>query len=172
MLPKTTDSKGRVTLGPKFANRAVLIEAVDDTEVRVIAARIIPERELWLHQNEASDKYRLLLEGAAFGDAHGFEAVWTPEARRQYDTLEKQGKGGRARGLFKQVRKAIRLLLNDPRHPGLQTHPFRSLENPYRKDDKVFEAYAQNKTPAAYRIFWCYGPGQQQITIIAITAHP
>jgi natural product biosynthesis luciferase-like monooxygenase protein len=27
----------------------------------------------------ARDKYRLLLEGAKFADAHGFEAVWTPE---------------------------------------------------------------------------------------------
>ncbi len=27
----------------------------------------------------ASDKYRLLLEGARFADRHGFEAVWTPE---------------------------------------------------------------------------------------------
>ena len=27
----------------------------------------------------AADKYRLLLEGARFADAHGFEAVWTPE---------------------------------------------------------------------------------------------
>ena len=27
----------------------------------------------------ATDKYRLLLEGAKFADAHGFEAVWTPE---------------------------------------------------------------------------------------------
>jgi len=26
-----------------------------------------------------SDKYQLLLDGARFGDAHGFEAVWTPE---------------------------------------------------------------------------------------------
>ncbi|WP_428268383.1 MupA/Atu3671 family FMN-dependent luciferase-like monooxygenase [Haliangium sp.] len=31
-------------------------------------------------ENESSaDKYRLLLEGAKFGDANGFEAVWTPE---------------------------------------------------------------------------------------------
>ncbi|MBL9079374.1 MAG: LLM class flavin-dependent oxidoreductase [Planctomycetes bacterium] len=27
----------------------------------------------------ASDKYRLLLDGARFADQHGFEAVWTPE---------------------------------------------------------------------------------------------
>ena len=28
---------------------------------------------------EAAAKYRLLLEGAKFGDANGFKAVWTPE---------------------------------------------------------------------------------------------
>jgi len=28
---------------------------------------------------ETGNKYRLLLEGAKFADAHGFEAVWTPE---------------------------------------------------------------------------------------------
>ena len=27
----------------------------------------------------AADKYRLLIEGARFADANGFEAVWTPE---------------------------------------------------------------------------------------------
>jgi natural product biosynthesis luciferase-like monooxygenase protein len=29
--------------------------------------------------SDAEDKYRLLLEGAKFADAHGFAAVWTPE---------------------------------------------------------------------------------------------
>ena len=28
---------------------------------------------------DAGDKYRLLIEGAKFGDRHGFSAVWTPE---------------------------------------------------------------------------------------------
>jgi len=36
----------------------------------------------------------------------------------------------------------------------------------------VFEAYAESKTPAAYRIFWYDGPGKNEITIIAITPHP
>lgn len=36
----------------------------------------------------------------------------------------------------------------------------------------VFESYAQNKTPEAYRIFWFYGPGKSVITIPAITPHP
>ena len=30
-------------------------------------------------QEAADNKYKLLLEGAKFGDAHGFAAVWTPE---------------------------------------------------------------------------------------------
>ncbi len=34
----------------------------------------------WGHDDAASaDKYRLLLEGARYADAHGFRAVWTPE---------------------------------------------------------------------------------------------
>lgn len=36
----------------------------------------------------------------------------------------------------------------------------------------VFESYAQNKTPGAYRIFWTYGPSKAEITILAITPHP
>jgi hypothetical protein len=38
--------------------------------------------------------------------------------------------------------------------------------------EEVFEAYAENKTPAAYRIFWHYGPKKGQISVVAITAHP
>ena len=48
---KTTDNKGRVALGPKFANRAVIIEPIDEVEVRIILARVIPEREAWLYEN-------------------------------------------------------------------------------------------------------------------------
>ena len=44
--------------------------------------------------------------------------------------------------------------------------------NPFAPKEPVFEAYAENQTPGAYRIFWCYGPDKKQITIIAITPHP
>ena len=36
----------------------------------------------------------------------------------------------------------------------------------------VFEACAQNQTPGAFRVFWCYGPRKGDISIIAITPHP
>ena len=29
-----------------------------------------------------------------------------------------------------------------------------------------------NNTASAYRVFWFYGPGNNTITIVAITAHP
>lgn len=71
---------------------------------------------------------------------------------------------------YKAVCKAIRLLSQNPRHPSLQTHEFTDLKGP--NGEKVFEAYAEQRTPAAYRIFWYYGPEPKQITIIAITPHP
>jgi hypothetical protein len=48
---KSTDSKGRVTLGGHFANRAVIVEHRSDDEVVVRLARVIPEREVWLYEN-------------------------------------------------------------------------------------------------------------------------
>jgi hypothetical protein len=71
---------------------------------------------------------------------------------------------------YKAVSKSLKLLAADPRHPGLSTHEFTSLKGPNK--EKVFEAYAEQKTPAAYRIFWYYGPEKNQITIISITPHP
>jgi hypothetical protein len=114
-----------------------------------------------------------------------FKTVWTPEAARNFRELEeaasaaranrrtkKQTKSSKAEGLFKQVHETIMKLEQNPRHPGLNTHAYNGIPNPYDKNQKVFEAYAQNKIPGAYRIFWCYGPEKQQITILAITPHP
>ncbi len=71
---------------------------------------------------------------------------------------------------LKAVRKTLGFLEGNPRHPSLNTHKYSSFEGP--DGEEVFEAYAENRTPAAYRVFWYYGPGKKQITIIAITAHP
>ena len=114
-----------------------------------------------------------------------YEAVWTEEAASAYEALRdaaaaafearqrsKRSKATKAEGLFKQVHKCVTQLLSNPRHPGLHTHVFQSLDHPYEKDGKVFEAYVQNRTSGAYRLFWCYGPDNQQITILAITPHP
>jgi hypothetical protein len=95
-----------------------------------------------------------------------FRLLFTVEAKENLRNLESN------RGLAKRlkaVRKALGLLESNPRHPGLQTHEFTSLSGP--RGEKVFEAYAEQSTPAASRIFWIYGPGKNEITIIAITPH-
>jgi len=72
--------------------------------------------------------------------------------------------------ILKAVRKTLGFMETNLRHPPLNTHEFTSLKGP--NGEKVFEAYVQQKTPAAYRIFWYYGPARKQITIVAITPHP
>jgi hypothetical protein len=114
-----------------------------------------------------------------------FKFKWTAEADAAYCLLKakaeatllsrqrkKKAKASKAEGLFKQVHKALSLLQQNPKHPGLRTHEYHTISNPYDSSQKVFEAYAQNKTPGAYRIFWCYGRDKDEITIIAISPHP
>ena len=96
------------------------------------------------------------------------------EAQKAFENRKKNKitKSSKQEGLFKQVRKTLEYLSENPRHPSLNTHEYNSIPNPFHKDQKVFEAYIQNNTPGAYRVFWCYGPNQTDITIIAITPHP
>ena len=56
------------------------------------------------------------------------------------------------------------------KHPSLNTHLYDELIGP--NGEKVFESYAQNRTPGAYRIFWHYGPGPRIITILEVCPHP
>jgi len=72
--------------------------------------------------------------------------------------------------ILKAVRKTLGFMETNLRHPSLNTHEFTSLKG--ADGEKVFEAYAQQKTPGAYRIFWHYGPKENQLTIITITPHP
>jgi len=50
-VTKTVDSKGRLVLGKRFANRTVLIREIDDTEIVITMAQVIPAREAWLFDN-------------------------------------------------------------------------------------------------------------------------
>lgn len=71
---------------------------------------------------------------------------------------------------YQAVKKAIVFLSRNPRYPGLQTHIFYSIKGP--SGQKIFEAYAQQNTPSAYRIFFYDGPHKKDITIFAIIPHP
>jgi len=43
---RSVDSKGRLTLGEAYANRAVIVEERQDGELLIKPARVIPETEL------------------------------------------------------------------------------------------------------------------------------
>lgn len=98
-----------------------------------------------------------------------FELRFTPSAS---ETLKDLEKNPAKTGLVKQIKKSLGYLQINPKHPSLNTHEYASISHPFSLKEKVFEAYAQNNTPSAYRIFWCYGPEKKQVTIIAITPHP
>ena len=52
MTTKTADSKGRVALGKAFANSPVMIHWISPIEARVVRARVVPESEAWLWDNQ------------------------------------------------------------------------------------------------------------------------
>ena len=71
---------------------------------------------------------------------------------------------------LKKVRKCLGYLQSNPKHPSLETHEYTSMQG--ENGEKVWEAYAENRTSAAWRVFWYYGPAKGEITIVAVTAHP
>jgi len=72
--------------------------------------------------------------------------------------------------ILKAVNKTLAYMETNLRHPSLNTHEYENFEGPHR--EKIFEAYAQQKTPGAYRVFWYYGPEKNMISITAIIPHP
>ncbi|MCZ6452521.1 MAG: hypothetical protein O6837_04940 [Deltaproteobacteria bacterium] len=96
-----------------------------------------------------------------------FSLKFTHTANRQRQQLESDNSQEKR---LKAVRKTLGLIQQDPRYPSLNTHEYITMRG--ANGEKVFESYAENKTPAAFRIFWHYGPNRGEITIIAITPHP
>ena len=72
--------------------------------------------------------------------------------------------------LYKKLGKALKHLSHNPRHPGLESHEISSLTKRYGMN--VWQSYLENRTPGAGRIFWVYGPGRKDITVIGLEPHP
>ena len=69
----------------------------------------------------------------------------------------------------KKLVKTLRLLQNNPRHNGLQTHEIEILSKRYGM--KIWQSYLENNKPAAGSIFCIYYP-TGSITIIGLEPHP
>ena len=94
------------------------------------------------------------------------------------ETLDNLEKSPSLKGVLKQVRKTLGYLETDLRSKSLLNHEFESLTRRYGR--KVFEAYAQQHTPGAYRVYWHYGDDELDengkripiITVIDLIPHP
>lgn len=71
---------------------------------------------------------------------------------------------------FKKLLKCFNHLKNNPKHPGLKTHEIDTLSN--KAGFKIWQSYIENNTPAAGRVFWAYGPGKNEISILGFEPHP
>ena len=96
-----------------------------------------------------------------------FDLVFTECADEQMDELETSKD---KKIVLKAVNKILGFMETNLRHPSLHTHKYDEMKGP--NGEEVYESYAQNKTPGAYRIFWHYGPGKKKITILEICPHP
>lgn len=96
-----------------------------------------------------------------------FRIIFTDHSLSQLTSLKSDPA---KKGVAKAVIKSIVLMTHNLKHPSLNTHKFDALSGP--NGEVIFETYAQNKTPGAYRIFWYYGPEKLQITVIEICPHP
>jgi hypothetical protein len=70
MAVKMVDKKARVSLPKHFADHLVIIEQVDETEVRITKAKAIPEREMWLQKNP--EALGMVLQGLEEAEAAQF----------------------------------------------------------------------------------------------------
>ena len=97
-----------------------------------------------------------------------------PEISDLWNDLTSRYDGGKLswseQTTFKKLVKAFELLRNNPRHVGLRSHDIDQLSKRYGK--KVWQSYLENRKPAAGRIYWVYGPGRKEISIVGFEPHP
>jgi len=96
-----------------------------------------------------------------------FNIIFTDKVRKEIHEMKEDHSMQKH---LKEVHKSLEYLAHDPRHPGLHTHKNDDKEGAH--GEEVFEAYAANHSPGAYRIFWHYGPGREVLTVIDIIPHP
>lgn len=100
----------------------------------------------------------MLIDMGPFQLEYSPQVVGTLEALKRSDAIK-----------LKRVRKALKLLKQDPSYPSLRTHPYE--QKIARDGSPVNQSYVENNTPSAWRIWWHYGP-QGTIYIDEVGPHP
>lgn len=96
-----------------------------------------------------------------------YELIYAPKAKGHLNELRDKKQIKKA----EKVKLALDKLSENPRHPGLHTHKYKTLKGLNGED--VLQSYVENNTPGAFRIFWHYSSKEANtIVILAITPHP
>jgi len=97
-----------------------------------------------------------------------------PEMDELWNTLKTKHRDGtiskKDEDLYNKWGNALKKLSSNPMYPSLKSHEITELSGRYGM--KVWQSYLENKTSGARRMYWVYGPGQQEITIIGLEPHP
>lgn len=97
-----------------------------------------------------------------------------PEMDELWNTLKTKHRDGtigkKDEDLYKKLGNALKKLSLDPMYPSLKSHEITELSRRYGM--KVWQSYLENKKSGAWRMYWVYGPEQQEITIIGLEPHP
>lgn len=103
-----------------------------------------------------------------------YKLKFSTGARAQYEALVNGGAATATK--LRKVQRALALLEQDPRYPGLHSHQYKNF--PGLPNAKVWDSYVENNTPSAWRIFWMYGPNEMVsgkevavVSVLAITSH-
>lgn len=94
-----------------------------------------------------------------------FELVTTPTAD---EVIEETQRSEPRR--YKKLLACLAKLEQDPHHPSLNSHRYEAFDKVY--DQPVWESYVENRTPAAWRVWWAFGPERGQITVLDAGPHP
>ncbi len=86
-VPKSADSKGRISLGAEFANHLVLVRRIADGVVEIVKATAVPDPELWLHRNTKA--IRMVMEGVE--QAKAGDLVDGPDMGKMAQLAEEMG---------------------------------------------------------------------------------
>lgn len=104
-----------------------------------------------------------------------YKLKFSSGAEAQYTALVSGGAATAAK--LRKVQRALGLLEQDPRYPGLHSHQYENF--PGLPKAKIWDSYVENRTASAWRIFWMYGPNETVdgkdvpvITVVAIVPHP
>ena len=67
---KTIGSSGQISLGKEYAGRAVIIEEIEDGVWLIKTAKIIPDSEMWMHEEPAKSKIEKAVDWAGKNKPH------------------------------------------------------------------------------------------------------